>query len=282
MKHVQHTQITLALNITGQVQVDLYFHNRNQLLVPNRNEAFGSTREFFFNFDGDTPHRQFASFLELVETEERSLDKPGERCNDAVPADDSDLTRCITGHIEKQIGCRYPKYLHKLFIQIKFVVFRSNILSTDSTLPTCNTTAQLQTLFNMTSELRDMNENAIYKQTGCLSTCQKVRMHNFCFLCGIQHVHIRTQSDYHVNILKPMNEELNYSGVNNTLGLRIWYATGSHFVRKEYLLYDLDSLVADVGGYMGLLLGHSLLSLFYKLSQWSAESSRRCRGIKTV
>ena len=31
--------------------------------------------------------------------------------------------------------------------------------------------------------------------------------------------------------------------------------------REEYMIYDEWSFIADVGGYMGLLLGYSLLSL---------------------
>ena len=35
----------------------------------------------------------------------------------------------------------------------------------------------------------------------------------------------------------------------------------SYEEREEYLIYDEWSFIADVGGYMGLLLGYSLLSL---------------------
>ena len=33
-------------------------------------------------------------------------------------------------------------------------------------------------------------------------------------------------------------------------------------VEDQYLLYEMDSFIADVGGYMGLLLGISLLSIY--------------------
>ena len=38
-------------------------------------------------------------------------------------------------------------------------------------------------------------------------------------------------------------------------------ADRSYEEREEYLIYDEWSFIADVGGYMGLLLGYSLLSL---------------------
>ena len=33
-------------------------------------------------------------------------------------------------------------------------------------------------------------------------------------------------------------------------------------------MYDADALVADVGGYLGLLLGHSVYSVMVTLSEW--------------
>ena len=46
----------------------------------------------------------------------------------------------------------------------------------------------------------------------------------------------------------------------------IWYTTGVHDRWEEFLLYDWDSLIADVGGYLGLLLGHSIYSVFSEIS----------------
>ena len=33
-------------------------------------------------------------------------------------------------------------------------------------------------------------------------------------------------------------------------------------IRKQYVIYDNNSFIADVGGFMGLLLGFSLLSIY--------------------
>ena len=33
-------------------------------------------------------------------------------------------------------------------------------------------------------------------------------------------------------------------------------------VHEEYIVYDFNSFIADVGGYMGLLLGFSILGLY--------------------
>ena len=38
--------------------------------------------------------------------------------------------------------------------------------------------------------------------------------------------------------------------------------------RKQYLIYDENHFIADFGGYLGLLLGSSLLSLYDKVKRW--------------
>ncbi len=56
------------------------------------------------------------------------------------------------------------------------------------------------------------------------------------------------------NIITPM-KKAGPSKVGHNLFLRIYFPSTSHFVRKEYIIYTYDSLVADAGGYLGLLLG---------------------------
>ncbi len=41
---------------------------------------------------------------------------------------------------------------------------------------------------------------------------------------------------------------------------------------RQYVIYDTNSLIADVGGYLGLLLGHSMLSLFGNVVEWCRKS----------
>ncbi len=53
---------------------------------------------------------------------------------------------------------------------------------------------------------------------------------------------------------------------NSSLRLGLLVPTAQHFVRREYLLYDANSLIADIGGYLGLLLGYSILSVFHQLA----------------
>jgi hypothetical protein len=63
--------------------------------------------------------------------------------------------------------------------------------------------------------------------------------------------------------------------INRPLSLNLYYGSGRYQVRHQYLTYDAQSLVADIGGYLGLLLGHSVLS-FYDIARgiWRQQFTR--------
>ncbi len=50
-------------------------------------------------------------------------------------------------------------------------------------------------------------------------------------------------------------------------------------VVDEYVVYDFNSFVADVGGFTGLLLGHSLLSIYKTVASWSFVAGLFARSI---
>ena len=43
---------------------------------------------------------------------------------------------------------------------------------------------------------------------------------------------------------------------------------GLYYIEEQYYLHDLNSFIADVGGYLGLLLGHSALGIFSMLMEY--------------
>ena len=54
------------------------------------------------------------------------------------------------------------------------------------------------------------------------------------------------------------------------------YMNTDLIVRKEYFTYDINSLIADIGGYLGLLLGYSILSIY----EWIIRNI--CKAVKKV
>ena len=47
----------------------------------------------------------------------------------------------------------------------------------------------------------------------------------------------------------------------NLYQLMLTYVSGTYESREEYLVYDTASMIGDIGGYLGLLLGHSIYSV---------------------
>ena len=53
--------------------------------------------------------------------------------------------------------------------------------------------------------------------------------------------------------------------------IRLEYEDGSYKLTEEYEDYDMSSFIADVGGYLGLLLGYSVLSIYYIINDLMAK-----------
>ena len=47
----------------------------------------------------------------------------------------------------------------------------------------------------------------------------------------------------------------------NSLLLHFWFRSGRYLEKREYVVYDINSFIADIGRYLGLLLGHSIYSI---------------------
>ncbi len=57
-------------------------------------------------------------------------------------------------------------------------------------------------------------------------------------------------------LISQSNIMKNSDTMTHNLRVNLHFPTTTHTVKREYLLYTFDSFVADVGGYLGLLLGH--------------------------
>ena len=100
----------------------------------------------------------------------------------------------------------------------------------------CTTMDQLMTLANISRSFEEANDKEIYDATGCLAPCDK----------------------WHYSLAFGQ-----LSGGNDDI-FRISFKImdRTYEEREQYIIYDISSFIADVGGYMGLLLGCSLSSLY--------------------
>ena len=91
-----------------------------------------------------------------------------------------------------------------------------------------------------------MNENGIYSLTGCLASCNKDE-----FQAELSEMHVEEIDSWG-----------GWSGDTSSLKVFVHFLNGHYEEKEQYIIYDSNSMIADIGGYMGLLLGYSLLSIY--------------------
>ena len=91
-----------------------------------------------------------------------------------------------------------------------------------------------------------MNEQEVFFKTGCLTSCHK---DNF---------RVAEYNDKRMATQK--------SKAGTMFDVVLFHANARYYLMEHYVIYDHNSFIADVGGYLGLLLGHSILSIYTQFS----------------
>ena len=117
----------------------------------------------------------------------------------------------------------------------------------------------------MNKHLITANDKEIFDLTGCLSMCEKYA--------------------YSAQQEGSTIFEENPDNLNTTLMLFLYYSNVEHELREQvkisklalqdvkhtsfqYIIYDINDFIADVGGYLGLLLGQSIYGIYELLTTW--------------
>ena len=145
---------------------------------------------------------------------------------------------CIAKFIEKELGC--TTQIHGSIMGQKM---------------TCTNATQLLTWKQISRVLQEANANKIYKMTGCLAACER---------------------DEYKQIDGTLTKV--FKKGNNDIKLDFRILSNSYQEMEQYFLYDTDSFIADVGGFMGLLLGFSALSLYNELVNILGRFKFGCRA----
>ena len=98
--------------------------------------------------------------------------------------------------------------------------------------------------------LGTLSEFGIYNKTKCLPNCEG------------EEIDVRSTG-------KPMI----HSNERPVFSLEFQFESEMYQSSEEHILYDTDSFIADAGGYLGLLLGHSMLSIYRSVAEWLSESN---------
>ena len=88
-------------------------------------------------------------------------------------------------------------------------------------------------------KLVNMDEQELYKETGCMAKCRRKEW----------------------TISKIFNDKSDKKN-ESEIAMYMFYANGRYRMGRQYYTYDFNSYMSDSGGYLGLLLGYSIGSLF--------------------
>ena len=155
----------------------------------------------------------------------KAIDQPSHRCT--AETNRPHTTSCLANHIEREIGCS-PNILGSLYPEGT----------------PCNKKSQLDNLAEITRVLQNADENEIYEMTGCLSSCEK---------------------DHFAVSAVPLEKKFQGSSDICEIHAKFHIIDRSFEEKEQYVIYDTDSFFADIGGYMGLLLGSSFISLYNEI-----------------
>ena len=84
-------------------------------------------------------------------------------------------------------------------------------------------------------------ETEIFQETGCMPSCNRKQ------------------------IKLELISSREFTGVIPAIWIWLGYRDALYSLNKEYLVFDNDSLLADIGGYLGLMWGFSIFSIFQQL-----------------
>ena len=99
---------------------------------------------------------------------------------------------------------------------------------------------ELEAFVNISRKLEQSGATGVYDITGCLSACEK--------------------EDYDL-LLENWSENKNRKSHSDVLLVFTIYDRSYH-EEEQYIIYDSNSFFADIGGFMGLILGSSILNIY--------------------
>ena len=202
------------------------------MMIPNDVAIYGS-RSLFTLTSGE---HEIIGIPTLSRKMRKYINQDKEPCTNSISPDTSG---CIARWIQEKIACR-----------VKIYGGGGNL----DHLPPCNSITQLRELTGIIDKFMDADAKIIKDQTGCLASCELYEYEK------LEHVRY---DDEMKNF--PCSKGNSSSSCDFNLMLEIPKQEITYEGTKQYVVYDFNSFIADVGGYMGLLLGYSILGLYDEL-----------------
>ena len=220
-------------------RINVYLYTNEHVVIPRGGKfrtgdtgVYGSTKKTIEVKDDNTTYNLGFHVRKNIL---RAIDNPGI------------ILRCQNNGIREIAGRCVVKYLEDLANCTTYQ------LMANKTKEFCSR-GQLTKSKDTYHRLLEMSEAELIHRTGCLPDCNRYEM-------TLEDLAFRKWPSLENSINKASNT------TDPIMILRFFFEDGHYSVREEYIVYDTSNFIADVGGYLGLLVGQSILSIYY----WSAE-----------
>ena len=219
------------MNVTGHNFIQMFLHNKDNLFIPGFESAFGANSIYVYlkrRMDPAASGTFFSQEYALERTEWNKINHDDARCNPQKFS--SPILPCINAKLDAKLGCSYP-----------------TMKGPASGQRPCEAKAEHMRRLKLSYPYMYGSEAAVLNYSGCLSSCKIV--------------------EYFVTPKSELqqSEPVGPDELPNSLLIQLWFPSGRYLEREQYWVYDVNSLFADIGGYLGLLLGHSIYSIFCSL-----------------
>ena len=200
--------------------------------------------------------RLFRSSYEVEPTDVIFLDQETDPCfnvQDKYKSDNVNIWSCLEDYIASKVNCTLP--------------WRSKHDIMD--LPLCTNHLGYMQFMQTFSETMFFETDNFTQTANCIPSCERVEYSVKLFT---------TYQGLDMNVT-------NYLGVNhgfqNAWQVDFFFGKDRFTKREQYYTYDFQNLLADFGGYLGLLLGYSLLGFYDTLTELLQNIFDKCNKRKS-
>ena len=159
------------------------------------------------------------------------LNRPSSQCEES---EDYKYSDCLNRKIASLVGCQ---------------TFSTNFPG----IAECSTYEQYTNFSSVYEHFNNLEKNDLQAQSGCLRPCKYLE-----YRVTFQNIFLKT---FQLSLqLADTPITTSYGGENITL-LNVVFASSSVLMEKEEEAFSFESLVADVGGVLGLFIGFNFLEI---------------------
>ena len=136
----------------------------------------------------------------------------------------TNTAKCIAKYIAHKIGCD---------ASIQGITLEEFAL--------CKNRSQWEAFIDISIQLEQADASEVYQITGCLSPCE--------------------MDNYEVS-LENLSEDQSYRNKYSQVDFTFTIYERTYIEEEQYIIYDGNSFLADIGGFLGLVLGSSMLNIY--------------------